>query len=131
MHFLLHVRADNLDGDIREESQSEDDESSSSSDEMSFDRSKKYTHANRKISSTSEDTTSFSNRRSVDMSMPGSSILENIDTPPPFRKRTLAMAQDEQKRRPSNISQNSSSYQTANGQLCKCIKVLNVLSYII
>ena len=118
---------DNLDIDIREESHSEEEESSSSSDEMSFDRSKQHTHSNRNRSSTSEETMSFSNRRSADMSMPGSSILENIDTPPPFRKRSHQLSQDEQQRRPSNISQNTSSFQTTNDQLCKCLKLLNEL----
>ncbi|KAL9981944.1 hypothetical protein ACROYT_G010711 [Oculina patagonica] len=108
---------DNLDVDIIEESPSEDEESSSSSDEMSFDRSKQHTHANRNRSTTSEETVSFSNRRSADMSMPGSSILENIDTPPPFRKRSWALTQDEQQHRPSTTSQNSRSFETANGQL--------------
>lgn len=125
MHFIVKC-ADNLDDDIREESHSEDEESSSSSDEMSFERSNQYTHSNR--SRSSEDPVSFSNRRSADMSMPGSSILESIDTPPPFRKRSLAMSQDEKQRQPSEISQNSSSFQTTNGQLCKCLKLLKVLS---
>ncbi|XP_020601682.1 double C2-like domain-containing protein beta [Orbicella faveolata] len=106
---------DNLDDDIREESYSEEEESSSSSDEMLFEHSKEYTHSNRGRSS--QDPVSFTNRRSAEMSMPGSSILESIDTPPPFRKRTLAMTQDEKQRRPSEISQNSSSLQTTNGQL--------------
>lgn len=107
---------DNLDEDIREESGSEDEESSSSSDEMSFERSKEYTHSNRR---SSQDTASFSNQRSVEMSMPGSSILESIDTPPPFRKRSLAVSQDDKQRRPSEISQNSTLFQTTNGHLCK------------
>lgn len=106
---------DNLDGDIREESGSEDEESSSSSDEMSFEPSRDYSHSN--SGQSSQDPVSFSYRRSAEMSMPGSSILESINTPPPFRKRTGAMAQDEKHPRPSEISQNSSSFQTANGQL--------------
>lgn len=106
---------DNLDEDIREESGSEDEESSSSSDEMSFERSKEYTHSNRRRSS--QDTASFSNQRSVEMSMPGSSILESIDTPPPFRKRSLAVSQDDKQHRPSEISQNSTLFQTTNGHL--------------
>jgi len=115
----LNVKCtDNLDEDIREESGSEDEESSSSSDEMSFERSKEYTHSNRRRSS--QDTASFSNQRSVEMSMPGSSILESIDTPPPFRKRSLAVSQDDKQRRPSEISQNSTFIQTTNGHLCKC-----------
>lgn len=113
-----------MDDDIREESYSEEEESSSSSDEMLFEHSKEYTHSNRGRSS--QDPVSFTNRRSAEMSMPGSSILESIDTPPPFRKRTLAMTQDEKQCRPSEISQNSSSLQTTNGQLCKCLKLLKV-----
>lgn len=106
---------DNLDDDIREESCSEDEESSSSSDEMSFERSKEYTRSNSGRSS--QDPVFFSNRRSAEMSMPGSSILESINTPPPFRKRSCAMTQDEKHSRPSEISHNSSSFQTTNGQL--------------
>lgn len=106
---------DNLDDDIREESCSEDEESSSSSDEMSFERSKEYTRSNSGRSA--QDPVFFSNRRSAEMSMPGSSILESINTPPPFRKRSCAMTQDEKHSRPSEISQNSSSFQTTNGQL--------------
>lgn len=105
---------DNLDSGIREESHSED-ESSSSSDEMLFESSSQHKHS-RGRSTTSEDTMSYSSRRSAEVSMPGSSILENIDTPPPFRKRTLAMSQDEQPRKTST-TQNTSSVQTVNGQL--------------
>ena len=117
--FYLTVEcADNLDSGIREESHSEDEESSSSSDEMLFESSSQRKHS-RGRSTTSEDTMSYSSRRSAEVSMPGSSILENIDTPPPFRKRTLAMSQDEQPRKTST-TQNTSSVQTVNGQLCKC-----------
>lgn len=108
---------DNLDDDIREESCSEDEESSSSSDEMSFERPKEFI---RSSSVRSSQDPVFSNRRSSEMSMPGSSILESINTPPHFRKRSCAMTQDEKHSRPSEISQNSGSFQTTNGQLCKC-----------
>lgn len=66
-------------------------------------------------SSTSEETMSYTRRKSTELSMPGSAILENIDTPPPFRKRTLAMSQDEQPRR----SPNTSPLHQANGKLSK------------
>lgn len=115
--YLTVECIDNLDSGIREESHSED-ESSSSSDEMLFESSSQHKHS-RGRSTTSEDTMSYSSRRSAEVSMPGSSILENIDTPPPFRKRTLAMSQDEQPRKTST-TQNTSSVQTVNGQLCKC-----------
>ena len=120
MHFTVKC-ADNLDSDIREESHSEDEESSSSSDEMTFDRPKPRTRS-RARSSTSDEPVSYPSRRSTEISMPGSSILENIDTPPPFRKRTLAMSQEEKQRHPSEVSLNTSSFQATNGQLCKCLK---------
>lgn len=103
---------DYLDGGIREESHSEDEESSSSSDEMLFDSSSTR-KSSRGRSSTSEETMSYTRQKSTELSMPGSAILENIDTPPPFRKRTLAMSQDEQPRR----SPNTSPLHQANGKL--------------
>lgn len=109
---------DNLDGAVREDSQSED-ESSSSSDEMLFDpHPRKPLHSSRERLSTSEEPslTSYTGRVS-DVSVPGSDILENIDTPPPFRKRTLQMTQDDKERRPSNVSLTPSSPREVNGQL--------------
>ena len=118
--FVVDYVTDNLDGAVREDSQSED-ESSSSSDEMLFDpHPRKPLHSSRERLSTSEEPslTSYTGRVS-DVSVPGSDILENIDTPPPFRKRTLQMTQDDKERRPSNVSLTPSSPREVNGQLCK------------
>ncbi|PFX31714.1 Double C2-like domain-containing protein beta [Stylophora pistillata] len=116
---ILHLQkgrppqGDNLDGGIREERQSEDEESSSSSDEMLFDSSTPL-KSPRGRSSTLEEAMSYTRRISTEVSMPGSAILENIDTPPPFRKRTLAMSQEEQ---PHRSSPHTSPLHQANGKL--------------
>ncbi|XP_073257469.1 rabphilin-3A-like isoform X1 [Porites lutea] len=108
---------DNLqDGDVRAESPLESEESSSS-DEMIFDSPRKPSSSSRERSSTTDEPSlSPYTGRLSEVSMPGSDILENIDTPPPFRKRTLLVTPEERERRPSNVSLNQSELQAVNGQ---------------
>lgn len=108
---------DNLqDGDVRAESPLESEESSSS-DEMIFDSPRKPSSSSRERSSTADEPSlSPYTGRLSEVSMPGSDILENIDTPPPFRKRTLLVTPEERERRPSNVSLNQSELQAVNGQ---------------
>lgn len=108
---------DNLqDGDVRAESPLESEESSSS-DEMIFDSPRKPSSSSRERSSTTDEPSlSPYMGRLSEVSMPGSDILENIDTPPPFRKRTLLVTPEERERRPSNVSLNQSELQAVNGQ---------------
>lgn len=108
---------DTMDGNVGEESVSEDEESSGSSDEMIFDHPKASPFLSGRDSiSTANEKPPYLSRIS-DASMPGSDILENIDTPPPFRKRTLQMTEDDKQRRPSNVSPTTSPRQVVNGQL--------------
>ena len=114
--FLVSPFADNLDGDVRAESPS-DSEESSTSDEMIFDSPRKPSSSSRERSSaTDEPSRSPYMSRLSEVSMPGSDILENIDTPPPFRKRTLQVTHEERERRPSNVSLNQSELQAVNGE---------------
>ena len=114
--FLIHLLADNLDGHAREESPSAGEESSSS-DEMIFDSPRKPSSSSRERSSTTDEPSrSPYIKRLSEVSMPGSDILENIDTPPPFRKRTVLVTPEEKERRPSNSSLNQSTLQAVNGQ---------------
>lgn len=108
---------DNLqDGDVRAESPLESEESSSS-DEMIFDSPRKPSSSSRERSSTTDEPSlSPYTGRLSEVSMPGSDILENIDTPPPFRKRTLLVTPEERERRPSNVSLKQSELQAVNGQ---------------
>lgn len=106
-----------MDGNVGEESVSEDEESSGSSDEMIFDHPKAspFLSGRDSISTANEKPPYLS--RTSDASMPGSDILENIDTPPPFRKRTLQVTEDVKQRLPSNVSPTTSPRQVVNGQL--------------
>ena len=115
--FFAHLFADNLqDGDVRAESPLESEESSSS-DEMIFDSPRKPSSSSRERSSTTDEPSlSPYTGRLSEVSMPGSDILENIDTPPPFRKRTLLVTPEDRERRPSNVSLNQSELQAVNGQ---------------
>lgn len=107
---------DNLDEDVRAESPSDGDDSSSS-DEMIFDSPRKPSSSSRERSSTTDEPSlSPYMGRLSEVSIPGSDILENIDTPPPFRKRTVLVTPEERERRPSNVSLNQSELQAVNGQ---------------
>ena len=84
---------------------------------MIFDHPKKTSLlSSRDRLSTTDEPSSYTGRVS-DASLPGSDILEGIDTPPPFRKRTLQMTQEDKERKPSNVSPNPSSKQVVNGKL--------------
>ena len=106
---------------VRDETESEGEESSSSSDEMIFDpRQKSTLLANRDRSSAADERPIYASRIS-DISMPGSIILENSDTPPPFRKRTLQMTQEDKYYHSTNANVQPSSKQELNGTIdCKC-----------
>lgn len=108
---------DDVDGVVRDETESEGEESSSSSDEMIFDpRQKSALLANRDRSSAADERPIYASRIS-DISMPGSIILENSDTPPPFRKRTLQMTQEDKYYHSTNASVQPSSKQELNGTI--------------
>lgn len=106
-----------MDGVVREESESEEEESSSSSDEMIFDpRQKLALYSNMDQSAASDERPLFTSRIS-DISMPGSIILENSDTPPPFRKRTLQMTEQDKHHRPGSVSPRLALKEDVNGQI--------------
>lgn len=84
---------------------------------MIFDHPKKTSLlSSRDRLSTTDEPSSYTGRVS-DAFMPGSDILEGIDTPLPFRKRTLQMTQEDKQRKLSNVSPNPSSMQVVNGKL--------------
>lgn len=107
---------DSVDGFVGVESESEEEESSSSSDEMIFDpRQKSALYSDMDQSAADDERPLYSSRLS-DLSMPGSIILENSDTPPPFRKRTLPLTEQDKHRRPGGVSPRLALKEDVNGQ---------------
>ncbi|KAK2574171.1 Double C2-like domain-containing protein beta [Acropora cervicornis] len=107
---------DSVDGVVGVESESEEEESSSSSDEMIFDpRQKSALYSDMDQSAADDERPLYSSRLS-DLSMPGSIILENSDTPPPFRKRTLPLTEQDKYRRPGGVSPRLALKEDVNGQ---------------
>lgn len=105
-----------MDGVVGVESESEEEESSSSSDEMIFDpRQKSALYSDMDQSAADDERPLYSSRLS-DLSMPGSIILENSDTPPPFRKRTLPVTEQDKHRRPGGVSPRLALKEDVNGQ---------------
>ncbi|XP_074635680.1 rabphilin-3A-like [Acropora palmata] len=107
---------DSVDVVVGVESESEEEESSSSSDEMIFDpRQNPALYSDMDQSAADDERPLYSSRLS-DLSMPGSIILENSDTPPPFRKRTLPLTEQDKYRRPGGVSPRLALKEDVNGQ---------------